>query len=114
MALNPKILSRDRRHKRVRSKISGTEARPRLSVYKSNRGIYAQLIDDQAEKTILGISSLSLKGTPAARAKALGEKMGEEAKKKGIKDVVFDRGGFLYAGSVQIFADSARSSGLKF
>ncbi len=114
MTLNIKIVGRDRRHKRVRSKISGTQARPRLSVYKSNRGIYAQLINDEAEETILGISSLSLKGTPAARAKALGEKVGEAALKKGIKEVVFDRGGFLYAGSIRIFADSARSSGLKF
>ncbi|MCW9054475.1 MAG: 50S ribosomal protein L18 [Candidatus Pacebacteria bacterium] len=105
---------RARRHSRIRAKVSGTSARPRLAVFRSNTRITAQIIDDSAGNTLVSVSSAGSKGTPRERAEAAGMRVAEEAKKKGITSVVFDRGGFLYAGSIKTFADSARAGGLEF
>ena len=109
---------RIRRHKRVRSKISGTPERPRLNVYRSLKHIYAQLVDDVSGVTLASANSLE-KGFDAAGgnvtgAKRVGELIAERAKTKGIETVVFDRGGYLYHGRVAALADGARSGGLKF
>ncbi len=116
-----KKLSRDklriRRHIRVRNKVSGTTERPRLSVYRSNGQIYAQIIDDNAGTTIVSASSISLKlekGGNIEAAKIVGKKVGELAIEKNIKSVVFDRGGYLYHGRVQALAEAAREAGLEF
>lgn len=110
-----KIEKRNRRHGRVRSKVSGTAECPRLSVFRSNRFLYTQLIDDEKEVTLTASNSKKVEGTTArARASALGKLIAEQAKKIGIEKVVFDRGGFLYSGSIKDFADSAREGGLKF
>ena len=110
---------RVRRHIRVRKKISGTAECPRLCVYKSNTGIYAQVIDDVKGLTLVSASSidkdLDLAGkNKTEQAKLVGEKLGKLATGKGIKNVVFDRGGYLYTGRVQALADGARSAGLEF
>jgi len=106
---------RMRRKARVRSKIFGTANRPRLSVFKSNRYIYAQIIDDDAGKTLISVSSiLDKKGTMLERSVKVGESIGKAALEKKIKNVVFDRGGFLYAGNIKVLADSARNAGLVF
>ena len=110
-----KLEGRSRRHQRVRAKIFGTEDRPRLSFNRSNKNIYAQLINDDKGETIVGVSSLKIKEKGAIeQAKVLGEQIAKESIKKGVSSVVFDKGGFLYTGSVKAFADSARSAGLKF
>ena len=112
---NKKMFDRKRAHARIRSKISGTADRPRLAFFKSNKNLYAQLIDDTASKTLVGVSSLkSSKKKSSEKAVELGEMLAKEASSKGIKEVVFDRGGFRYMGVVKIFADTARSGGLKF
>ncbi len=106
-----------RRKIRVREKIFGTAETPRMAIHKSNKNIYVQFIDDLNGKTILSVSSQVLKLKNAANVKAavsLGGLAGEKAKSKGIKKVVFDRGGYLYHGKVKAFADAARSAGLKF
>ncbi len=116
-----KKLSRDklriRRHIRVRNKVSGTPERPRLSVYRSNKQIYAQIIDDIAGTTIVSASSLNLKlengGNVEAAAK-VGAEIAKLAQDKDIKSVVFDRGGYLYHGRVKALADAAREAGLEF
>lgn len=118
---------RIRRHIRVRSHITGTAARPRLSVFRSNKYMYAQLVDDGAAKTLVGMSDKSLgknqtkagrpraeKMTKTERARALGEALAKKAGEKKIVRVVFDRGGFAYHGRTQAFADGARTGGLKF
>ena len=112
---------RQKRHMRVRNKISGTEARPRLSVYRSLNNIYAQVIDDVAQTTLVSASTLDeelkgkLNGTGNKEAaKAVGEPIAKRALAKGIEEVTFDRGGFLYHGRVKELADSAREAGLKF
>lgn len=116
-----KRLSRLRRHKRVRKKIFGTPARPRLAVYKSNAGMIAQIIDDTAGKTLVYASTSDkelkgkLKQTGNKEAAALvGQLVAQRAVKAGIKDVVFDRGGFLYHGRVKALAEAARKEGLNF
>ena len=110
--------ARERRHKRVRKTISGTAERPRLAVFRSNRGIEAQLIDDLTGKTLAGASSLhlkkSFKGNKSAQAAEVGKTLAEAAKKAGIETVVFDRGGYLYHGRVKALAGAAREGGLKF
>ena len=115
MRTDKKTLGRHRRHRRVRKKISGTTARPRLAVYRSNRHIYAQVIDDTAGRTLAAASTL-LEGVdgddPTARAKAVGKTVAEKAKEAGIEHVVFDRGGFRYHGKVKAVADGAREAGL--
>jgi len=105
----------ERRHARVRAKVSGTAKRPRLSVYKSNTRIIAQLIDDESGITLGYVSSAVQTGkTPRERAEAAADALAKAAQKQGIKAVVFDRGGFQYVGTIKAFADSARKSGLQF
>ena len=96
---------------RVRNKIAGTADRPRMAVYRSNKRIEVQFIDDEARVTLAGVSAA---GKNAEAAKALGTKAAEAAKDKGIKTVVFDRGGFAYGSNLKALADSAREAGLKF
>ena len=109
-----KRLARIRRHRRVRKRIVGTAERPRLAVYRSNRHIYAQLIDDLGARTIAAVSDIEAKaeGDKSERAKAVGKLLAEHAKKLGIEQVVFDRGGRLYHGRVAALADGAREGGL--
>ncbi len=107
---------RERRHKRVRSQISGTELRPRLAVFRSNRFIYAQLIDDQKQVTIVSAADMGAKttGSKVNRAEIVGKELASKAVAKGISNVVFDRGGFKYTGRVKALADAARAGGLQF
>ena len=110
--------ARERRHRRVRGKVAGTAVRPRLAVFRSNKGIFAQLIDDESGRTIAGASWLGLKksfkGDKSEQAAAVGKALAETAKKSGIESVVFDRGGYLYHGRVKALAEVAREGGLKF
>jgi len=110
--------SRARRHRRVRGKVAGTAERPRLAVYRSNRGVEAQLVDDAAGRTLASASWLALpksfKGDKSAQAAAVGKLLAANAKKAGIEAVVFDRGGYLYHGRVKALADGAREGGLQF
>jgi large subunit ribosomal protein L18 len=110
--------ARVRRHKRVRGKISGTAERPRLVVFRSNRGIEAQLVDDGEGRTLAAASWLQLKksfkGTKREQAAEVGKLLAANAKKAGIERVVFDRGGYLYHGRVKALAESAREGGLVF
>jgi large subunit ribosomal protein L18 len=107
-----------RRHRRVRGKISGTVARPRVSIFRSNRGIFAQLVDDEAGKTLAaaGWNDLpkSFKGDKTEQAAEVGKRLAAAATKAGIETVVFDRSGYLYHGRVKALADGAREGGLKF
>jgi large subunit ribosomal protein L18 len=109
-----------RRHRRVRKKVHGTAARPRLAVYRSNRHLSVQLIDDDSSRTIVSASSLEADfrkqqaGGNIAAATAIGTLIAERAKKAGITSVVFDRGGFLYHGRIAAIADAARAAGLEF
>ena len=105
---------RARRHARVRARISGTSARPRLAVYRSNRFISAQLIDDVAGKTIAAAHGREFKGAASAQAKAVGETIASKAKAAGVNAIVFDRAGYRYAGQVKTLADAARAGGLTF
>jgi large subunit ribosomal protein L18 len=108
---------RKRIHTRIREKLSGTTERPRLNVYRSLNHIYAQVIDDQKGETLASASSLSLKlktGGNVAAAKEIGKAVAEKAVEKGIKKVVFDRGGYLYHGRIKALADAAREAGLEF
>ncbi|MFN2469040.1 MAG: 50S ribosomal protein L18 [Gaiellaceae bacterium] len=110
--------ARLRRHRRVRGKVSGTAERPRLVVFRSNRGISAQLVDDTAGRTLAAAGWLNLKssfkGTKTEQAAEVGKLIAANAKKAGIEQVVFDRGGYLYHGRVRALADAAREGGLKF
>lgn len=105
---------RDRRHKRVRARISGTAERPRLAVFKSNRYISAQVIDDVAGVTLAASHGKAIGGTPSEQALAVGKTIAGLATKKGITTVVFDRGGYEYGGQIKALADSAREGGLTF
>lgn len=107
---------RQRRHTRVRGKISGTAERPRLNVYRSNKNIYAQLIDDVAGVTLASASShdTEVSGTKTEQATKVGELIAKRGKTAGLEDVIFDRGGYLYHGRVQALAEAARENGLKF
>jgi large subunit ribosomal protein L18 len=111
-------ISRNRIRVRIRRKVSGTAERPRLSVKKSLKHIYAQVIDDAAGKTIVAASSreadAGAKGANAAAAKAVGVLIAKKAKDKGVKRVVFDRGGYQYHGNIKALADAARENGLEF
>ena len=112
-------VARLRRHKRVRKNISGTASRPRLNVYRSLKNIYAQIIDDDKGVTLVSASSLdaSLKGKNGGNkeaAREVGKLVAEKAIEKGIKAVVFDRGGYIYHGRVQELAEGAREGGLEF
>jgi large subunit ribosomal protein L18 len=108
---------RQRVHDRIRERLAGTAERPRLNVYRSLNHIYVQVIDDQAGETIVSASTLSAKvktGGNVAAAKEVGKLIAERAKEKGIKKVVFDRGGYLYHGRIKALADAAREAGLEF
>ncbi len=113
-----KNVARVRRHERVRSKISGTPECPRLSVFRSNKNIVAQVIDDVAGKTLVSASTLDkevkTKQSNIEAAKEVGELIAKRAIKAGIKQVVFDRGGYIYHGKVQALAEAAREAGLEF
>ena len=116
----PSLSTRDaraRRHRRVRAKVHGTAERPRLVVFRSNRGIEAQLVDDVAGRTLASASWLALrpfKGDKGAQAAEVGKQLAASAKKAGIQTCVFDRGGYLYHGRVKALADGAREGGLRF
>jgi large subunit ribosomal protein L18 len=113
--MNIKAEKRIRRHRRIRAKVKGTALRPRLSVYRSNRFLYGQLIDDETSTTLFAITTKGLPGkTPGERAKSAGEAIAKKAKGKKIAKAVFDRGGFRYAGAIKAFADGAREGGLTF
>jgi large subunit ribosomal protein L18 len=117
MARDSKNQIRLRIHKRIRQRLSGTEERPRLAVFRSVKHIYAQVIDDTKGHTVVAAGSNEKDGKNGgnvAGAKALGKLIAERAKDKGIKSVVFDRGGYLYHGRVKALADAAREAGLEF
>ena len=104
-------------HKRIRSRVQGTEQRPRLAVFRSVKHIYAQVIDDSKGHTVVAASSAEKSGANGgnvAGAKSVGKTVAERAKEKGIKAVVFDRGGYLYHGRIKALADAAREAGLEF
>ncbi len=116
-----KKLAREKRKKRIRGKINGTAQRPRLAVFRSSTNINAQVIDDTIGKTLLSASTLEKEVKAANKstgnidaAKAIGKTIAERATKAGIKEVVFDRGGYLFHGRVKALADAAREAGLKF
>ncbi|MGH3003525.1 MAG: 50S ribosomal protein L18 [Gaiellaceae bacterium] len=110
--------ARLRRHRRVRGKVRGTAERPRLAVFRSNRGIFAQLVDDDAGKTVAAVSWVNLpksfKGDKTEQASEVGKRLADAAKKAGVEGVVFDRGGYLYHGRVKALAEGAREGGLTF
>ena len=112
---------REKKHRRMRSHISGTAAKPRLSVFRSNMHMYAQIIDDEAGKTLVAASTVQKdvkseleKTNDVNAASYLGTVIGKKAVEAGITEVVFDRGGFIYKGKIQALADAAREAGLKF
>jgi large subunit ribosomal protein L18 len=109
-----KIEKRAGRHARIRAKISGTAERPRLAVFKSNKFVYAQLINDEAGKTLAAMDSRKVKGTTSEGAVVVGTEIAKKAKSAGITAVVFDRGGFKYQGIIAALADAARAEGLTF
>ncbi len=118
---NPKVKARSKRKLRIRKKIYGTGQRPRLSVFRSNRHIFAQIIDDEKGVTLVAISSFckelkgkELEGGKKAMAREVGTLIAQKAKAKGIEQVVFDRGGYLFHGRVKELADAAREAGLVF
>ena len=119
--MNPRALSRLKRKKRIRKKIAGTPEKPRLTVFRSTKHIYAQIVDDTAGQTLTAASTLDadvksnteVKGKVGA-AELVGKLVAERAKEKGIKQVVFDRNGFLYHGRIKAISDGAREAGLKF
>lgn len=121
MANKSRSLARERRHARVRKQVFGNPERPRLNVFKSLTGIYAQIIDDMDGNTLVSASTVDkelrekVKGMKKSeQAKAVGKAIAERAKSKGISSVVFDRGGFRYIGRVKALADGAREGGLQF
>jgi len=110
--------ARERRHRRIRGKVAGTAARPRLAVFRSNRGIFAQLVDDESGRTIASANWLGLakgfKGNKSEQAAEVGKQLAKAAKAAGVETCVFDRGGYLYHGRVKALADGAREEGLQF
>ena len=107
--------TRQKRHRRVRNKISGTAECPRLNIFRSNKNIYAQVIDDVAGVTLASASALDKEISGGTKTEtAVGKLVAERAAEKGIKKVVFDRGGYLYHGRVQALAEAARENGLEF
>ncbi len=105
---------RARRHARVRALVKGTVERPRLAVYRSNRFVSAQLIDDTAGKTLVASHGREFKGSQSVQATAVGTAIAKKAKAAGIEKIVFDRGGYRYAGQIKALADAARTGGLTF
>ena len=121
MANKSRAVSRKRRHIRVRKKLTGTAQRPRLNVFRSLNGIYAQIIDDQAGNTLVSASTVEVELSEKVKglkktdqAKLVGQKVAERAKSRGITTVIFDRGGYRYVGRVRALADGAREGGLQF
>jgi large subunit ribosomal protein L18 len=117
MTVLTKREARMRRHRRVRAKVSGTAERPRLVVFRSNRGIFAQLVDDACGRTLAAAGWTALgaaKGSKTDQAAQVGKALAAEAKKAGIERCVFDRGGYLYHGRVKALAEGAREGGLQF
>ena len=121
MAKLNRTQSRDRRHARVRRKVSGTAERPRLNVYRSNQHIYAQVIDDVSGRTLVSASTLDkdlravlVEMSAEDCAKAVGRAVAERASSQGIQTVVFDRGGYPYHGRVKVLAEASREAGLEF
>jgi large subunit ribosomal protein L18 len=118
MTVLTKPQARERRHKRVRGKVRGTSERPRLVVFRSNKGISAQLVDDMEGKTLASASWLQLpksfKGKKTEQAAEVGKLLAQKAKEANVEVVVFDRGGYLYHGRVKALADAAREGGLTF
>lgn len=115
--LTPKTQSalRARRHRRIRGKVKGTDVRPRLAIFRSNKYFYAQVINDDKGVTIASASSMDVKGKSMMEdAKIVGERVAAAALAKGVKAVVFDRGGFTYTGRVRALAEAARAGGLEF
>jgi large subunit ribosomal protein L18 len=115
--LRQRNVIRQRIHFRIRQKMEGTAQRPRLNVYRSLNHIYAQVIDDAKGETLISASTLSAKmktGGNVAAAKEIGKTIAEKAQEKGVKKVVFDRGGFLYHGRIKALAEAAREAGLEF
>ena len=112
---------REEKHRRIRNRISGTASRPRLAVYRSNKNMYAQIIDDETGTTLVSANTLQKdvkegleKTDDIEAAKAVGTAIAKKAQEKGIKEVVFDRAGYIYHGKVQALADAAREAGLDF
>ena len=109
--------ARRRRQRRIRGKVAGSPERPRLAVFRSNKGISAQIVDDKAGRTLAAASWLNIrdfKGDKTAQAVAVGKLLAQNAKAAGVEKVVFDRGGYLYHGRVKALADGAREGGLEF
>jgi LSU ribosomal protein L18P len=111
-----KVARRQRIRKGIRNKVAGTAERPRLSIYKSNKAIYAQIIDDARGETLTATSSMELgvKNNTIEDSKKVGTKLAEKAKAAGVETVVFDRGGYQYHGQIKALAEGAREGGLKF
>ena len=109
-----KVQMRAKRHNRLRHKIAGTATRPRLAVFKSNKFVYAQLIDDDAGKTLAAVDSRKEKGSQLENARVIGAAIAKKAQAANLTTVVFDRGGFRYQGIVAALAEAAREAGLKF
>jgi large subunit ribosomal protein L18 len=105
---------RRRRHFRVRKKVIGTAERPRLVIYRSLKHVYAQLVDDNTRRTIMTVTDGGLDGKKVEKSFEIGKRIAERAKEAGVKQVVFDRGGYLYHGRVKAVADGAREGGLEF
>ncbi len=113
-----RLAGRLRRKQRIRRKISGTTERPRLTIFRSSKHFYAQVIDDSEGKTLASVSTLDkdnkTSGSNRSNAEALGKRIADKAKSSNIEQVVFDRNGYIYHGVVKAFADAARESGLRF
>ena len=109
-----KKLKRERRHRRIRSEVSGTALRPRLAVFRSNKYMYAQLIDDDSAKTLVSASNMKSVGNKSSGAEAVGSAIAVGAKAKNISKVVFDRAGYIFTGRVKAVAEAARKGGLEF
>ena len=110
----PKVKPLKLRHQRLRKKVAGTPERPRLVVYRSVKHIYAQIVDDAAQRTLMTVTDKALDGTKTNKSTAVGKLIAERAKAAGITRVVFDRGGYRYHGRVKAVADGAREGGLEF
>lgn len=105
---------RTRRHFRVRKKVNGTSERPRLVIYRSLKHIYAQLVDDVSQRTLMTVTDAGLEGKKTEKSAGVGKRIAEKAKEAGVTKVVFDRGGYMYHGRVKAVADGAREGGLEF
>jgi len=105
---------RARRHFRVRKRVNGTAERPRLVVFRSDKHIYAQLVDDNAQRTLMTVTDNGLEGKKVEKSFEVGKKVASLAKERGVTSIVFDRGGYLYHGRVKAVADGAREGGLEF